>query len=170
MPFNQQMTIPVDLTLRSTPAGPRLFAWPVEESESLRLMLHAFADIRVVPDENPLEDISGELFDIEAEIDLGDVQECGFVVRGIPVTYKVERHEIACGTQKSPLAAEDNVIRLRLLADRGSIEIFGNAGQMAVSAAAAPAADNRSLEFFVHGGRARVRSLTVYELRSAWKH
>ncbi|HVU90037.1 MAG TPA: glycoside hydrolase family 32 protein [Pirellulales bacterium] len=169
MPFNQQMTIPVDLLLRATPAGPRLFAWPVDESESLRSMLHAFADIRVAPDENPLEDTSGELFDIEAEIDLGDVQECGFVIRGAPVTYNVERHEIACGAQKAPLAAEDNVIRLRLLADRGSIELFGNGGQMALSAAATLEADNRKLEFFVRGGRARVRSLTVYELRSAWK-
>ncbi len=132
------------------------------------MTLHAFADVRVAPDENPLEDISGELFDIEAEIDLGDVRECGFDVRGVAVTYDVEQHEIACGPHKAPLKPVDNVIRLRLLVDRGSIEIFANGGETALSAAAAPAADNRRLGFFTRGGRARVRSLTVYELRSAW--
>ncbi|HEY4309818.1 MAG TPA: glycoside hydrolase family 32 protein [Pirellulales bacterium] len=168
MPFNQQMTVPVELTLRSTSAGPRLFAWPVDELESLRSTLHAFGDVRVSPDENPLEDITGELFDIEAEIDLGDVHECGFTVRGVPVTYNVERHELSCGAHKAPLLPADNVIRVRLLADRGSIEIFGNSGEMALSSAAAPAAENRTLAFFTRGGRARLRSVTVYELRSAW--
>jgi sucrose-6-phosphate hydrolase SacC (GH32 family) len=162
------MTVPVELTLRSTSAGPRLFAWPVDELESLRSTLHAFGDVRVSPDENPLEDITGELFDIEAEIDLGDVHECGFTVRGVPVTYNVERHELSCGAHKAPLLPADNVIRVRLLADRGSIEIFGNSGEMALSSAAAPAAENRTLAFFTRGGRARLRSVTVYELRSAW--
>ena len=34
MPFNQQLSFPCELTLRSTPRGPRLFKWPVKEIES----------------------------------------------------------------------------------------------------------------------------------------
>lgn len=168
MPFNQQMTIPVDLSLRLTAAGPRLYAWPVEEIESLQSMLHAFADVRVPPGENPLEDITGELFDIEAEVELGDARSCGFEVRGIAVTYDVGRQEIDCGGVKAPLRPEEGVIRLRLLVDRGSIELFGNGGQVAISAGVKPARDNKSLKFSAAGGAVRLPSLTVCELRSAW--
>ena len=34
MPFNQQMAFPTDLTLRTTPAGVRLFRWPVPEIDA----------------------------------------------------------------------------------------------------------------------------------------
>jgi fructan beta-fructosidase len=168
MPFNQQMTVPVELSLRTTNDGPRMFAWPVEEIESQRTTLHAWEDTRVSPGENPLEDISGELFDIEAEIDLGDCHSCGIVVRGIGVNYDVRRQEIVCGKHKVPLAPADGVIRLRILADRGSLEMFGGGGRVALSAAATPDAANKSLAFFTRGGSARLRSLTVFELRSAW--
>jgi fructan beta-fructosidase len=168
MPFNQQMTVPVDLSLHTTKDGPRMHAWPVEEVESLRRTLHTWGDARVTPGENPLEDIVGELFDIEAEIDLAEAHECGFVVRGVPVTYDVRRHEINCGKYKVPLAAVDGVIRLRMLVDRRSLEIFGNQGAVAVSAGVTPSPDNKSLDFFTRGGPVRLRSLTVFELRSAW--
>ncbi len=168
MPFNQQMTVPVELSLRTTTDGARMFAWPVEEIESLRSMANAFADVRVAPGDNPLEDISGELLDIEAEIEPGDAEECGFVLRGQTITYNAKRHEIECGKHKAPLAPSGGVLRLRLLVDRGSIEIFGNSGQIALSSAVTPDPKNKSLSFFARGGNVQLRSLTVYELRSAW--
>src|SRR5206468_1999590 len=41
MPFNQQMTVPCELTLRATEDGVRMFARPVAEVESLRGSFHS---------------------------------------------------------------------------------------------------------------------------------
>jgi fructan beta-fructosidase len=59
-------------------------------------------------------------------------------------------------------------IRLRLLVDRGSIEIIGNNGRVALSVGVIPADENRALGLFAQGGTARVCSLEIYSLESAW--
>ena len=44
MPFNQQMTVPCELTLRPTEDGVRMFARPVEELDSLRVARRSVRD------------------------------------------------------------------------------------------------------------------------------
>ena len=53
MPFNQQMTVPVELTLRSAADGPRLFAEPVQELSSLRGRKHEWADLTLAARRQP---------------------------------------------------------------------------------------------------------------------
>ena len=71
MPFNQQMTIPCELTLRSTDEGVRMFAQPVAELATLRLKTHAWQNLATSPSEIPLAGISGDLFEIRALADVG---------------------------------------------------------------------------------------------------
>jgi len=172
MPFNQQMTVPVDLTLRTTTDGPRMFAEPVKEFESLRKFSFGWNGPFQLEGERHLEGPfkapNEGLFDIEAEIELADADAVGFSVGDLVVKYDVEHGALACREVTAPLAAEDGVIHLRILVDRGSIEVFGNHGQVAMSVATGAAGDNRPIEAFVKGGTARFRSLAVRELRSAW--
>ena len=63
----------------------------------------------------------------------------------------------------------DGKIRLRILVDRTSIEIFGNDGGIYMPIGVIPPDENRSLKVFGKGGGVKVKSLEVYELRSAWK-
>ena len=57
---------------------------------------------------------------------------------------------------------------MRLFLDRGSIEVFGNGGRVALSAAAPVHEQDRTLELSAGGGPARLTKLEVYELRSSW--
>lgn len=57
---------------------------------------------------------------------------------------------------------------MRLLLDRGLIEIFGNAGGVAGSQRVQPDPGNRTLELTRQGGAARIVKLEVYEMQSAW--
>jgi fructan beta-fructosidase len=168
MPFNQQMTFPCRLTLRTTPDGVRMFAELVVEVESLRRQKHTWRDRMLKPGENPLAGIAGDLFDLRAEFELGEAEACGFTIRGVTAVYDAKKQEISCNKQAAPLKPVNNGIRLRLLVDRGSFEIFGNDGRVALSVGVVPADSNRSLEVFTRGGVTRVRSLEVFELESAW--
>ena len=50
MPFNQSMTIPLELKLTATPEGPRLTWTPVKELASLRAKSHSFDPVTLQPD------------------------------------------------------------------------------------------------------------------------
>ena len=169
MPFNQQMAFPCRLTLRKTADGLRMFAEPVQEIESLHAKKHAVADRTLKPGDNPLADVSGDLFDLRAEFEPGDAEAFGFTVRGVPVVYDVKKQEISCRNVTAPLKPEDGKVRLQLLVDRGSIEIFGDGGRVALSVGVIPADDNHSLEVFSRGGATRLRSLEAFEMKSAWE-
>jgi fructan beta-fructosidase len=56
MPFNQQMTIPVELTLRAIPNGLIMNAWPVKETSGLVDMTLKLA----IPDNAPLRVLPGK--------------------------------------------------------------------------------------------------------------
>ncbi len=166
MPFNQQMTVPVELTLRKTNDGVRMFAEPVPELASLRTKTQEWKNFVLKPGDNPFKEITGELFDIR--IEFASNETVGFSLRGVPVVYDAKKQELTCGKIKAPLKPKNGRVRLRLLQDRASIEAFANDGQLAISSAAIPKDGDRSLEIFAKGGPAKVVSLIVSELKSAW--
>ena len=67
MPFNQQMSFPCKLTLRTTSEGIRLHREPVVGNRK-HPCVHgiAWSDLSLEPDEDPLAGLTGELFDIRA--------------------------------------------------------------------------------------------------------
>jgi fructan beta-fructosidase len=170
MSFNQQMTVPVELTLRTTDDGVRLFAEPVKKIESLRDGKHTWKDVVLKPGTNPLAGVKGELFDISAEVRPGAAEQVTFTVRGVPVVYDTKKAEMSCRGKTAPLKVrKDGTIRLRILVDRGSVEVFGNDGQTALSAGVLISPDDRSLALSARGGEAKVSTLEVNVLKSAWK-
>ena len=87
MPFGQCMTIRHSLGLQRRGDQVVLTAAPVRELESLRVERWEIADTEITP-ARPLEaEVSGELLDVEAELELGAADRVGVVVRGVPVVY-----------------------------------------------------------------------------------
>ena len=66
------------------------------------------------------------------------------------------------------MEADKGVVKLHALVDRGSIEVFGNDGRVAISTAIHPAEGVRPLGLSTTGEETRVRSLVVDELKSSW--
>lgn len=168
MPFNQQMAIPCELTLREAGDGVRLFALPVRELASLRERGTVLANLDLAPGRDPLAAMTGELLDLEGEFAVGDAKRIVLTLRGVPVVVDLEKNELSCRGKVAPLEPEGGRIGLRVLLDRGSIEAFGNDGRVALSAGVIPDDGNLSLGLAAEGGTARIVTLAVYPMRSAW--
>ena len=113
MPFNGAMGLPVELTLRSTRSGPRVFLNPVREFASLRTRTHGVMPQVLSPGKNPLTGLKVELFEMVAEIAPSDAAEIVFNLRGVSVVYDAKYRELTCGEEKGPLEIEDGKIRLK---------------------------------------------------------
>ena len=166
MPFNQQMTIPIELSLRTTEEGPRLFFNPVHEIACLHGKTSRWTDLALKPGANPLAGINGELFHIKAEIALGAATQVGFTLRGHRVVYDVVKQTL----DGTPLKPINGRIKLEILLDRCTIETFANEGRLYMPNFRWDLPPNdRSLRLFASGGEAKVIALEVDELKSAWE-
>lgn len=171
MPFNQSMSLPLELKLVSTPDGPRMTWTPVEELESLRVKSHALGQVTVGAEENanPLAAIQSELVEIRAAFTPGDAAEVTFTVRGIPVVYDVKKQEIAVNGHAAPAPLMGGKQRLTIYADRTGLEVFASDGHTFVPMPINLNPEDTSLSVSAHGGTVSFDQLDVYELQSAWK-
>ncbi len=168
MPFNQQMSFPCELTLHDTAEGLRVYRWPVVEIRSLYGRRKTWSHVDLAPGESNLPGLTGDLWDIEAEIECGSAAAVGFTVSGQRVRYSVPDAMVTCLGRSASLRQERGRIRLRLLVDRTSIELFGNGGALSMTSCfLAPNGDFR-LGMFAEGGSATITSLRMTPLRSAW--
>jgi sucrose-6-phosphate hydrolase SacC (GH32 family) len=169
MPFNQQMSFPRELTLRTTPEGVRLAMMPVREIEGIRGVKKTWKDTVLRADDPALPLGLGELWDIEAELEPLSAQAVGLRVRGVEIVYDSRTKTLACLGKTARLEPADGRITLRVLVDRTSIEIFAGGGLVTMCSCFLPDLSDRSLGAFAGGGEAKIAALTLHELKSAWK-
>jgi len=167
MPFNQQMSFPVEMTLRSTAEGPRLCYSPVKEIETLYQEKQTLRDVNLVDDPVRLPTGEHDLLDICAEIDVRDATELEFNIRGVPIIYDVKRRELSCSDRTASLKTLEGKLQIRILLDRASVEIFAAGGLVYMPLGVIP--EESSCSCFLSGKGGRVVSLDVFKLHSIWK-
>lgn len=169
MPFSQMMNFPTELSLRKTPEGIRLCAWPIREIKTLHTNTVIFENAALAPEGTPLSGLDGELLDISAEFSPGpETETLGFSIRGVQVVYQVKSNQLLCADRSAFLKMESGKIKLRLLVDRVSIEIFANEGLVYMPMAVLPKAEEKSVIVFSKGGATQAVSVTAHSLKSIW--
>lgn len=169
MPFNQSMTVPLDLKLTQTDDGPRMTFSPVKELEVLRMKTHLPNVKSLKPgDKNPLDAISAELVEVRVEFEPGDAKEVVFNIRDIMVEYDVMKQELSVAGHRAPAPLRDGKQRLIIYCDRTGAEVFASDGLCYVPMPFHTKPENKRLFFETRGGTATVNALEVHELRSAW--
>ena len=81
----------------------------------------------------------------------------------------MQKQELSCLDRRALLKPVAGKIQLRIFVDRTAVDIFGDNGQLYMPMGIVVAPDNQSLGIAAKGGTAQIESLTVYELKSAWK-
>ncbi|MFM8498359.1 MAG: GH32 C-terminal domain-containing protein, partial [Planctomycetia bacterium] len=170
MPFNQSMSLPLELGLKSTAAGPRLTFAPAREVERLRVSSRRLGGSTLAPGgPNPLEGIATELVELRAEIDPGAAKEIVFTVRGETITYDVAPQELAISGLRAQAPLIDGRLQLTVFCDRTGIEVFAADGLCYVPLPFKPGVRDRSLAVEARGGAATIHALDVHELASIWQ-
>jgi len=186
MPFEQQMNFPVELSLRTTPDGIRLFKMPVPEIRNLYEKEYQWQN-KIINDTYIIEDLNGDLYDMDIEVDINRSSSFEIGLRNITLHYDAVTNLLSCGGTpvdgwatrrrpnknstnnlgEAPLIPVDGKIKLRILLDRTSIEIFGNDGQVVITSCFMSDDDNRTYSFTSKDG-VKIVNAKVYSLKSTW--
>lgn len=167
MPFSQQMTAPRELSLRETTNGLRVCAFPVREIEQQRGKSQTWESITVSSEDNILESVTGDLFDIECDLtpSSGNIV---FTICGEKVVYNAVENTINTYGKSVELAPENGRVSFRFLVDRTSIEMFANRGLVHIAFGIAPERKNKQLSLTAEKSEFFVNRLQVWNMKSIW--
>jgi len=178
MPFEQQMNFPTELTLRTTKTGIKVFRMPVREIAGLYDKAWQWKNLSLNSGEHPLDELKGDLYDIAMDIDLKTATVIEFKFRNVKIVY--DRKQIMLFDWKNdsaaaipakaniaPLLPVDGKIKLRILLDRISVEIFGNDGEMVMTSCFMPEDGNTNYSI-KSNGNIEIVNAEIHSLKSIW--
>jgi len=172
MPFNHQFTVPRELTLRTTPHGTvRLYIEPVEELKTLRGTMSEVSNVTVKAGDGFMIPNTNELFDMEAVVSLGSAQSLTFNVAGQKIEYNVAEKQISLGDFRAPLKLVGGKLKLRVVVDWTSIEIFVQDGEVQIAGVfrLRSGAASGGIPVETTGGDVVIENVKIWEMKSVWK-
>jgi len=177
MPFNQQMSFPRELSLRSTPAGIRLFGKPVREIEKLHGTKSSWTSLVVKSGAVLPGSLQDELYHMIATFNINKVtaKEFGLNLRGFEIRYNVHTGIIKAFRPSDKATSEVKVLpdrgrlQMEVLLDRASVEIFVNGGEVPMAFFYIPDDKDNRITLISDGGDAFLESFDVFTLKSIWE-
>ena len=188
-PWRGQMTVPRKLALRQVAGQWRLLQEPVDALKNLRSNPRVASGSGIQAANRQLSDLSlpaGHAYDLEASINLGSASTAGLRFtsqdgKAIRVGYDQAAKSLFFDRKNSsavafnkdfpadvraPLTLDSGTLRLRLVADGDSMELFADDGQVAMTNLVFPAPGSQKLSLFADGGTLRAVSVKTWELRT----
>lgn len=168
-PFTQLMTFPATLTLRTTSEGVRLCREPVDAIRLLRSHTYQFpaGPLTTSP---LLAELKGEAWDVEALIKVGTASPIVMSIGGDEFVYLTASQMLSGPKGAMPIPLTDGRLRLRVLVDRTTVEIFGDRGQAYGMFIRSDPGGIVPLELRTSWGEeeVHVEKLSAHTLRSSW--
>ncbi len=132
--FTSQMGFPTEMTLCECEGELYLACAPIREIERLYESRRTLADVSL--DEDIKCDIGQRAVDISLDAQYVAGEKLTVSVFGTEIVCDMEKNEIRCKRAKLPLSVCRDRLRLRLVVDTASIEIYGDGGKAFAAVAA----------------------------------
>ena len=142
MPFNQNMSFPSTLRLKTTEEGIRLFRWPIKEIVSLYEKSLVFEKIKSKILNKDLKSEEFEEIDLYAKFDRKQNLTFQINIRGQVLNF--EKGKFYFNEVELP-TLNKNQVNIRLLLDRTTIEVFVDDGFSVLSSYAVPSPDQKKI-------------------------
>ena len=168
MPFNGMMLLPTELTLRTTPDGPRLYSQPVREVQSL---LHSLFTVQSDLTEQQANEHLRSLpaqsgLHLQARLSLSYATSAGLRLDGQNIVdYDLNQNTLN-GQFYSPLTPGSLDLDLDIYIDRTSVEVFVDGGRYSYSLERHLTDNHDGLQFW--GRDTTIRNLHVDTVSSIW--
>ncbi len=182
-PWRSAMTTPRELSLRRTEHGLKLFQAPIPELKNLRQEHFALFETTIQTGQMPLA-IRGTALEIQAEFELASATEFGFCVRRgeknfTRIAYNATSQELFIdrthsgntsfsehfsGIHAAPVQTNNNRLRLQILLDACSVEVFAQDGLLSITDLIFPESNDDNLELYARGGTVQLVALAVWKL------
>jgi fructan beta-fructosidase len=161
-----QLSLPVELSLKTTPLGLRVCMFPVPEIANLYTDSVELDGLTLDPDSvNPLAGHENGLYDIEIEADLSEAGQLELNVRGNRIVIASQGNGLKLGEMNIPRSRK---LFLRIVVDNTSQDIFFGEHGAFYSPRMVRPNSNKSLSIAVKGGNATFTKLRVHQLKSIW--
>ena len=176
MPFNGQMTFPCELSLKKFSDGLRLIRIPIKEIEKLHEKGESWENKNLIPgiNKNLLHGLKGDCFHIIGTFKIKTADNLGLYLRldkeknGAEILFDSRDNTVTFMGKTVKAEPVDGILKLEVLLDRSSAEIFINDGKAVISSCIAPREDALGLYLNNNGGELLVEKLEVYPLKSIW--
>ena len=171
MPFNQQMSVPCDLTLRNASNGYQIWRTPVPELSSLRKKKVSGTPATMKVANALLSGLKGGLYDIEMTFQLEIGTQIRVNIGGHELLINPAEKEVSFLGKSARLVVTVGEIKVRMLIDRSSVEFFMQGGESSLSSYL-PASNvlpkNRKIRVTYADEDLKMTSLVAYELKPVW--
>ena len=190
-PWRSAMTVPRELSLIATKAGPRLASAPLRELTTARGPVQRFgggtaaeatawakkAGVRSGPLDLTVTFAPAAKGNAGVKLFVGEKEETVVSVdrdKGLAVIERTRSGTVRFspkfgGFATAPLADPAGQVTLRILLDECSVEVFVNGGQEVLTALVFPSAASRGVELFGSNDGPTVSGIEAWPLASCWK-
>ena len=188
-PWRGQMTVPRKLSLRRTTDGIRLFQQPIEGLSELRDEHIEGANQRVEEINRKFHNsdiVKAHTFELSSTMALGTAQEAGWRLLATDGSATIVGYDRRRGSvfidrthsgvtgfsndfpvrTEAPLRISGGVLKLDVLVDRCSVELFGDGGRIAMTNLVFPEAGAKGIVAYANGGHAGLVSANVWSIKS----
>ncbi|MGI6310684.1 MAG: glycoside hydrolase family 32 protein [Bacteroidales bacterium] len=166
--WSQQQCFPCELKLRTINGDMKLCRYPIDGIKQLRYDSHIWNDIIIRADDNPLADIHGDVFEIIVEMDFSKSSGFEFIIRGERILFNAQNNLLKIQGKEINLNTMSQKMKIRVIIDRNSLELFVNEGEISYSSLFYPNENDMGLKFSSLGGNLTNVNLELYKLSSIW--